>query len=102
MIDYLHGYVILNNVYPREVEEVLHGHPAIAQAAVVGVPHPSYGEEVLAVVTLKPGTTAGPKEIVAWCRGRLAAYKRPHLVEVRDTLPLGPTGKVLKQALRAS
>ena len=53
-------------------------------------------------VVLKPGATAGPKDIVLWCRTRLAGYKRPHIVEVRDNLPLGPTGKVLKQALRAS
>ncbi|MGI8806378.1 MAG: long-chain-fatty-acid--CoA ligase [Acidimicrobiales bacterium] len=88
------------NVYPREVEEALHQHPAVAQAAVVGVPDPRYGEEVKAVVTLRPGTTAVPKEIIAWCRARMAAYKRPHIVEIRDSLPLGPTGKVLKNILR--
>jgi long-chain acyl-CoA synthetase len=89
------------NVYPREVEDVLHAHPAVAQAAVVGVPHPRYGEDVKAVVTLKPGRTATPEEIVAWCRQRLASYKRPRTVEIRDSLPLGPTGKVLKRALVA-
>jgi long-chain acyl-CoA synthetase len=88
------------NVYPREIEGVLHLHPAIAMAAVVGVPDPRLGEEVKAVVTLKPGTSATPKEIVAFCRRHLAAYKYPRLVEVRDSLPLGPTGKVLKTALR--
>jgi long-chain acyl-CoA synthetase len=88
------------NVYPREVEEVLHRHPAVAQAAVVGVPHPHYGEDVKAVVVLKPGATARPSEIVAWCRDKLASYKRPHTVEVRESLPVGPTGKVLKRALR--
>ena len=90
------------NVYPREIEEVLHRHPGVAEAAVVGVPDARYGEDVMAVVVLKPGATDGPKDIVAWCRTRLAGYKRPHIVEVRDSLPLGPTGKVLKQALRAS
>jgi long-chain acyl-CoA synthetase len=60
------------------------------------------GEEVMAVVVLKPGATAGPRDMVAWCRTRLAGYKRPHIVEVRDNLPLGPTGKALKPALRAS
>jgi long-chain acyl-CoA synthetase len=69
---------------------------------VVGVPDPRRGEEVKAVVTLKPGTTATPTEIVAFCRRHLASYKYPRLVEVRDSLPLGPTGKVLKSALRAS
>ena len=90
------------NVYPREVEEVLHTHPAVAQAAVVGVPHARYGEDVKAVVTLKPGHAADPEEIVAWFRTRLASYKRPRTVEIRDSLPLGSTSKVLKQALRAA
>ena len=88
------------NVYPREVEEVLHRHPAIAQAAVVGIPHARYGEDVKAVVTLKPGATATAEEIVAWAQHHLAAYKRPRFVEIRDQLPTGPTGKVLKAALR--
>ncbi|MGI8684982.1 MAG: long-chain-fatty-acid--CoA ligase [Acidimicrobiales bacterium] len=88
------------NVYPREVEDVLHAHPAVAQAAVVGVDHRRYGEEVKAVVTLRPGAAVTSTELTAWCRDRLAAYKYPRIIEVRDTLPLGPTGKVLKQALR--
>ena len=90
------------NVYPREVEEVLHRHPAVAQAAVVGVPHARYGEDVKAVITLRPGTTATAEEIIAWAQGHLAAYKRPRSVEIREALPLGPTGKVLKSALRAA
>ncbi|MEA2902484.1 MAG: long-chain acyl-CoA synthetase [Actinomycetota bacterium] len=90
------------NVYPREVEGVLHLHPAVALAAVVGVPDRRRGEEVKAVVTLKPGTTATPTEIVAFCRRHLASYKYPRLVEVRDSMPLGPTGKILKNELRAS
>ncbi|HJV08533.1 MAG TPA: long-chain fatty acid--CoA ligase, partial [Acidimicrobiales bacterium] len=90
------------NVYPREIEEVLHGHPAVAQAAVVGVPHHRLGEDVKAVVTLKPGATATPADIAAWAQDRLAAYKRPRVVEIRDSLPLGPTGKILKSALRAA
>jgi long-chain acyl-CoA synthetase len=88
------------NVYPREVEEVLHRHPAVAQAAVVGVPHARYGEDVKAVVTLKPGATATADELITWAEPHLAAYKRPRIVEIRDTLPVGPTGKVLKAALR--
>jgi long-chain acyl-CoA synthetase len=88
------------NVYPREIEEVLHRHPAVAQAAVVGVPHARYGEDVKAVVTLRPGAVATPEEIVAWARPHLAAYKRPRIVEIRETLPVGPTGKILKAALR--
>ena len=88
------------NVYPRDVEEVLHRHPAVAQAAVVGIPHARYGEDVKAVVTLKPGASVTADEIVAWAGSRLAAYKRPRIVEIRDRLPVGPTGKVLKSALR--
>jgi long-chain acyl-CoA synthetase len=88
------------NVYPREIEEVLHRHPAVAQAAVVGVPHARYGEDVKAVVTLKAGAGATPDEIVRWAGEHLASYKRPRIVEIRDTLPVGPTGKVLKAALR--
>jgi long-chain acyl-CoA synthetase len=88
------------NVYPREVEEVLHRHPAVAQAAVVGVPHARYGEDVKAVVTLRPGASVTAAEIVDWARLHLAAYKRPRIVEIRDALPVGPTGKVLKTALR--
>jgi long-chain acyl-CoA synthetase len=88
------------NVYPREVEDVLHLHPAVAQAAVVGVPDPRYGEEVKAVVTLTPGAKVTSTELVAFCRRHLAAYKYPRLVEIRDEMPVGPTGKILKTALR--
>ena len=88
------------NVYPREVEEVLYGHPAVLEAAVVGVPHESHGEEVKAVLALKPGHGATKDEIVAYCREKLAAYKYPRIVEFRDALPKGPTGKILKRELR--
>jgi len=88
------------NVYPREVEEVLYEHEAIGEAAVIGVPHPSHGEEVKAVVSLIPGHSASEQEIIAWCKERLAAYKYPRTVEIRDALPLGPTGKILKRELR--
>ncbi|MEA2843079.1 MAG: long-chain acyl-CoA synthetase, partial [Actinomycetota bacterium] len=88
------------NVYPREVEDVLYRHPAVVQAAVVGVPDARYGEEVKAVVTLSPGAVVSAAEIVAFCRRHLAAYKYPRVVEIRDDMPLGPTGKILKTALR--
>jgi long-chain acyl-CoA synthetase len=88
------------NVYPREVEEVLYTHPAVAEAAVIGIPHESHGEEVKAVVALKPGASATTDEIAAFCKERLAAYKYPRFVELRDTLPKGPTGKILKRELR--
>ena len=88
------------NVYPREIEEVLYGHPAVAEAAVLGIPHPSHGEEVKAVLATKPGHTVTAEEIVAYCKERLAAYKYPRVVEFMDALPKGPTGKILKRALR--
>ncbi|MFF0296811.1 long-chain fatty acid--CoA ligase [Kitasatospora sp. NPDC004614] len=92
------------NVYPREVEDVLARHPAIAQAAVVGLPHPVHGEEVCAVVRAHPASTPGPAlgaEIVAWSRERMAPYKYPRRVEFVDAFPLGPSGKVLKRELVA-
>jgi long-chain acyl-CoA synthetase len=88
------------NVYPREVEEVLYAHVAVAEVAVIGVPHESHGEEVKAVVALKPGQRATAEELIVWCKERLAAYKYPRSVELRDALPKGPTGKILKRELR--
>jgi long-chain acyl-CoA synthetase len=92
------------NVYPREVEEVLVCCPAIAQVAVIGVPHEVHGEEVCAVVVPRRGRQADSElgeEIIAWSRERLAAFKYPRLVEFVDALPLGPSGKVLKRELAA-
>ncbi|MFW5926334.1 MAG: long-chain-fatty-acid--CoA ligase [Myxococcota bacterium] len=88
------------NVYPREIEEVLYGHPAVAEAAVIGVPDERLGEEVQAVVALKPGRRATAEELIAHCKGQLAAYKCPRNLELRPELPKGPTGKILKRALR--
>jgi len=89
------------NVYPREIEEVLYGHPAVAEAAVIGIPHASHGEEVKAIVAKKAGHEAvTPDEIIAYTRERLAAYKVPRVLEFLDTLPKGPTGKILKRELR--
>jgi long-chain acyl-CoA synthetase len=89
------------NVYPREVEEVLFAHPAVAEAAVIGRPDPELGEEVVAFVVPKPGAEADPDEIIAYCRDRLAAYKYPREVRIVADLPKGPTGKILKRELRA-
>jgi long-chain acyl-CoA synthetase len=87
------------NVYPREIEEVLYGHPAIAEAAVVGVADEVHGEEVKAIVALKPGTEATEDDLTAYCKEHLAAYKYPRSFEFRDELPKGPTGKILKREL---
>ncbi len=88
------------NVYPREVEEAFFTHPAVALAAVVGVPDDRLGEEVKAYVELKPGTSATEQELIDHMKARVAAYKYPRTVEIRDSLPMGPTGKVLKKELQ--
>jgi long-chain acyl-CoA synthetase len=88
------------NVYPREVEEVLYAHAAIVEAAVIGVPHESHGEEVKAVVVLGPDQELSAGDVIAHCKQRLAAYKYPRIVEFCDALPKGPTGKILKRELR--
>jgi len=88
------------NVYPREIEEVLMTHPAVSLAAVVGIPDERLGEEVKAFVVLKPGAALTADALVAWAKGEMAAFKYPRVVEFRDALPIGPTGKVVKRALR--
>ena len=88
------------NVYPREVEEVLYEHEDVVEAAVIGVPHESHGEEVKAVVALTEDGKASPEDLKAFCKERLAAYKYPRIVEIIAELPKGPTGKILKRELR--
>lgn len=88
------------NVYPREVEEVLYAHPAVMEAAVIGVPDPEYGEEVKAVVALRPGTSVTEEELRDYCKQHLAAYKYPRIISFMASLPKGPTGKLLKRELR--
>ena len=88
------------NVYPREIEEVLYAHPAVAQAAVVGIPDRLRGEAVKAFIVLKPGARCTAREIRQYCRQRLAVFKVPREVEFRDQLPMSNTGKVLKRELR--
>lgn len=87
------------NVYPREIEEALYEHPAVAEAACVGVPHPDLGEEVGAAVALKAGASADVDELRAFVKERIAAYKYPRLVWIVDALPKGPTGKILRRAV---
>lgn len=89
------------NVYPREIEEVLYAHPAVLEAAVLGMPHESLGEEVRAVIALKPGQSATSEEIIAYCKERLAAYKYPRVVDFMASLPKTATGKILKRELKA-
>jgi long-chain acyl-CoA synthetase len=87
-------------VWPREVEDVLYGHPAVREAAVVGVPDEYRGESVKAFVSLKPGSSVTPEEVIAFARERMAAYKYPRTVEVVEELPKTTTGKILRRELR--
>jgi long-chain acyl-CoA synthetase len=87
------------NIYPREIDEVLYQHPAIAAAAVVGIPDNLYGEEVAAVVVLKSGARSSEAELIEFCKARLADYKCPKTVQFVEDIPKGPTGKLLKREL---
>ena len=88
------------NVYSVEVERALADHPAVLECAVIGVPDPSWGEAVRAIVVLKPGATAGAATLLAHCRERIAGFKVPKAVKFRDALPKSGAGKVLKRELR--
>jgi len=87
------------NVYPREVEEVIAQHPAIAQVAVVGMPDEHYGEEIHAVVVCAAGQTIEADDLIAWCQERVGKHKYPRHVHVVESLPVGPSGKVLKRVI---
>jgi fatty-acyl-CoA synthase len=88
------------NISPEEVEEVLHSHPKIEEAAVIGVPDPEWGQEPRAVVVLKKGEKAASEEIIEYCRSKLAGFKRPRSVVFIETLPRSAMGKVLRKKLR--
>jgi long-chain acyl-CoA synthetase len=88
------------NVYPREVEDILFAHPKVALAAVVGVPDSKRGETVKAFIQLKDGETCTEEEINAYCKSNMAGYKRPRMIEFRDTIPVSNVGKVLRRVLR--
>jgi fatty-acyl-CoA synthase/long-chain acyl-CoA synthetase len=90
------------NVYPKEVEDVLYRHPAVAQCVVVGVPDEEWGEAIKAYIVLKSGTHASPNELIELCRDNLASYKKPRHLEFVESLPLTPVGKIMRRALKQS
>ena len=87
------------NIYPREIDEVLYQHPAVAAAATIGIPDPLYGEEVAAFVVLKDGMKVSEEELISYCTERLADYKCPKTIRIVKDIPKGPTGKLLKREL---
>ena len=101
IVDRVKDMIIRNgfNVYPREIEEVLYAHPAVAEAAVFGVPDAAHGEEIAALVTLKAGAEATEDELQDWVKERIAVYKYPRIVRF-GVLPKGPTGKILKREIK--
>ena len=88
------------NIYSAEVENALYTHPAVLEAAVIGVPDPKWGERVHAVVVLKPGHQVTPDELIGTCRESIAGYKVPRSIELMDALPKSGAGKILKRTLR--
>ncbi|MBX7219282.1 MAG: long-chain-fatty-acid--CoA ligase [Blastocatellia bacterium] len=88
------------NIYPSEVERILAQHPGVAECAVIGVPHEKWGEAVKAVVVLKSGMTVTETELIAFCEGKIAGFKKPKSVDLVERLPRNPTGKVLRRVLR--
>jgi len=86
-------------VYPSEIEAVLHSHPAVAEAAVIGIPDERLGEEVMAFVKLQAEWPLRPADLIAYCRKRMAAYKYPRVIEFRDELPKNSLGKIVKAVL---
>jgi long-chain acyl-CoA synthetase len=88
------------NIYPKEIEDVLYAHPAVLEAAVVGQPDPVFGEQPVAFVTLRPGFDVGPEDLIEHSRQSLARYKVPRTVHIEETLPKNAVGKVAKPVLR--
>jgi acyl-CoA synthetase (AMP-forming)/AMP-acid ligase II len=89
-----------SNVYPREIEEIILEHPAISEVSVIGVPDEKWGESGKAVVVLKQGQQVTEKELLAFCQGKMAGYKRPKSVDFVAALPKSPYGKILKREIR--
>ena len=88
------------NIYPAEIEACLHGHPAVRDVAVIGVPDDQWGESVKAVVAVQRGATPGDQDLIDWCRGRIADYKRPRSVDFVEDLPRDQAGKLIKRQIR--
>jgi acyl-CoA synthetase (AMP-forming)/AMP-acid ligase II len=88
------------NIYPREIEEVLYAHPSISEAAVIGVPDEKWRESVKALLVVKEGAKLTEEEAIQFCKERLASYKKPRSAEFVESLPRNPLGKVVKTALR--
>ena len=88
------------NIYPKEIEDVIYEHPSVLEVAVIGVPDEEWGESVKALIVLKGGKQATEEEIIDLCKTRLASFKKPKSVEIRDTLPKNPSGKIMKHVLR--
>jgi acyl-CoA synthetase (AMP-forming)/AMP-acid ligase II len=88
------------NLSPGEIEDTLSEHPAVAEAAVVGIPDPEWGEAVAAAVVLEPGATATVEELQQWCRERLRSTKAPKVVQFRAEMPYNETGKLLRRVIR--
>jgi acyl-CoA synthetase (AMP-forming)/AMP-acid ligase II len=88
------------NISPAEVEAVLHTHPAIEEAAIIGVPDITWGEQVMAIVVPRAGSTLTAEEVIDWCHQRLASFKKPEIVQFVKELPRNPLGKVLRKDLR--
>lgn len=88
------------NIFPREIEEVLYAHPKILEAAVIGLPDPDWGERVHAVVALREGETLTEQEVIDYCKRHIASFKKPKSVGFVEKLPRSPAGKVLKRILR--
>jgi acyl-CoA synthetase (AMP-forming)/AMP-acid ligase II len=89
-----------SNIYPREIEEILHRHPSIREATVFGIPDPEWGEAVVAAVSLHPGEQATDLELATWCRERMTAFKAPSRVHVLPDLLKSGYGKILKREVR--
>ncbi|MFH0975450.1 MAG: class I adenylate-forming enzyme family protein [Spirochaetota bacterium] len=102
VIDRLKDMIITGgeNVYPAEVEKVLHSHPAIKESCVIGTPHPTWGEAVTAVVVLNNGAKLEPAEVTEYCKGKIGGYKVPRVVYIVPSLPRNAAGKILKRELR--